>query len=343
MHELHIGFTYDAEDDYRREFGPPDPPDAYAEFDSMETIRDIESSLELRGWRVERIGHVYRLLDALRAGRRWDLVFNIAEGLRGRNREAQVPLILEMFGVPFIGSDALTMALTLDKTMAKRVVASCGVPTPRFTVCSSPDAADDAGLRYPLFVKPAQEGTSKGIHDRSLVHDRDQLRDRVAEVVERYRQPALVEEFIAGRELTVVVTGNADSAAFPMTAHPPVEIGIRGVFDLGDLFYTHAMVFNDDVSYRCPAAVPDRLAQEVMRVAASACRALEIRDFGRVDVRVSDDGTPYFLECNPLPQLGKMDVFPLVAQAMGIEYHEIICRIADAARDRLGLDGCRRS
>ena len=343
MHKLHIGFTYDAEADYRREFGPPDPPDAYAEFDAEDTLRDIESSLERRGWWVERIGHVHRLLDALRAGRRWDLVFNIAEGLRGRNREAQVPMLLELFDVPFVGSDALTMSLTLDKAMAKRVVDSYGVPTPRFTVCNSPDTVDDTGLRYPLFVKPSREGTSKGIHDGSLVHDRRQLRDRVAEVVGRYRQPALVEEFVAGRELTVVVTGNGESTSFPVTAHPPVEIGIRGTYDLGELFYTHAMVFNDDVSYRCPPEIPDETIQDVMRVAVSAYRALEVRDFGRIDVRVPADGPPYFLECNPLPQLGTRDVFPLVARAMGIEYHELIQRLVDAAIERLGMNAGRRS
>ncbi|MHB9155918.1 MAG: D-alanine--D-alanine ligase family protein, partial [Endomicrobiales bacterium] len=192
QNKLRVGFTYDAKADYP--LGPQDEPDKYAEFDSEATLSEITNSLLSGGYEVVRIGHIHSLLSRLAAGERWDIVFNIAEGIQGRNRESQVPMLLELYDIPYVGSDALTMGLTLDKAVAKMVVAHHGVTTPRFfEVCSEKELADFP-LAYPVIVKPSEEGTSKGISAESITHDAQQMKARVRWLLQKYSQPALIEE-----------------------------------------------------------------------------------------------------------------------------------------------------
>jgi D-alanine-D-alanine ligase len=327
---LRVGFTYDAKADYPLK--PGDQPDKYAEFDSEQTLSEIAGALASGGHTVDRIGHVRNLLPRVLGGERWDIVFNIAEGIRGRNRESQVPLILELYNIPYTGSDALTMGICQDKTVAKTLVREQGVATPAFFEAA--DAADLArcSLRFPLFVKPSEEGTSKGISGDSMVADRAALERRVREMIATYRQPALVEEFIAGQEFTVAVIGNGRAEVLP-----PVQVAISGTVDLGNEVYTHARVENDEIRYLCPAPVDAALNDKLKNLALGAYRALGCRDLGRIDIRVDRAGTPYFLECNPLPNLGHIDVFPLVAQATGRTYEQIILQIFEHACARYGL------
>ena len=235
-----IGLTFDLKNDRQRADG--EPADIYAEFDSPQTIDFINSAIESLGYTTKRIGNADSLLKNL-DNLGVDIVFNISEGLIGRNRESQIPVILEMKGVPFVGSDGLTLALTLDKLMAKKFFIAEGIPTPRFM-----EIKDAAGLvdidhfRYPLIVKPRHEGSSKGIDALARIEDFSQLLKRADYVINTYKQPALVEEFIRGRELTVAIIGNDPPEAFP-----PVQVEIRGELNLGDEFYTHDYISSPDL------------------------------------------------------------------------------------------------
>jgi len=328
--KLKVGFTYDAKADYPLK--PGDPIDKYAEFDSEQTLSEIAGALAGGGHEVTRIGHVRSLLPRVLKGERWDIVFNIAEGIKGRNRESQVPLILEMFNIPYTGSDALTMGLCQDKAVAKMVVREHGVPTPDFHEVFSAAELNRFNLRFPVFVKPSQEGTSKGISGESVVSDPAALRKRVQWLIATYHQPALVEEFIAGQEFTVAVIGNEAPEVLP-----PVQVAIKGNVELGNEVYTHERVENDEINYLCPSPVRQELDAKLKSLALGAYRALGCRDLSRIDIRVDMAGSPYFLECNPLPNLGHIDVFPLVAKALGLSYEEIVLKIFDYACRRYGL------
>lgn len=324
MKTLKVGFTYDAKADYPLLAG--DPPDKYAEFDPEDTLSEIVSALKSSGHEIIRIGHARSLLSKISAGERWDIVFNIAEGVKGRNRESQVPAILEMFDIPYAGSDALSMGITLDKAVAKMVVSHHGVFTPRFLEAATPQELERFDLNFPVIVKPSEEGTSKGISQESVVQDIKALEKRVRWVIEIYNQPALIEEFIFGQEFTVAVIGNENPEALA-----PVQIAIKGKTDLGEDFYTHdrADWDNDEVKYLCPSPADKKLIDNIRAAAKNAYIALGCRDFSRIDFRVDSSGKPYFLECNPLPNLGLIDVFPLVAQAEGTTYEKLLCRILD--------------
>lgn len=328
--KLRIGFTYDAKDDYA--IKPGDAPDKYAEFDFEETIVEIVNALATSGHEIVRIGHAQSLLDKIAGGERWDLVFNIAEGLKGRNRESQVPMILEMYDIPYAGSDALSMGITLDKAVAKMIIDYHGIRTPRFLEAATLADLDKFKLNFPVFVKPSEEGTSKGISEEAIARDIDALSKRAASLIEEYKQPVLIEEFIYGQEFTVAVIGNESPIALP-----PVQIAIKGKTDLGDTVYTHAMVANDDVEYICPSSAPKALLEEMMKMTVDAYKALGCRDFSRMDYRVDQNGKPYFLECNPLPHLGESDVFPLVAAASGRTYKQIVAEILNYALKRYNI------
>jgi len=327
-----VGFTYDAKADYK--LPPGDDPDKYSEFDTEETISEIEGALRSGGYNVERIGNAKSLLKKISSGKKWDIVFNIAEGVSGRNRESQVPAILEMYGIPYTGSDALTMGITLDKAIAKMVLAYHGLSTPRFVEASSEKNLNNFKLKFPVIVKPSREGTSKGISSDSVATNLAGVKKRVKFIVEKYDQPALVEEFISGQEFTVAVIGNE-----PPEVLAPVQVSLNGKADLGDEFYTHtrAEVGNSEIEYICPSKAPKKLINDIKALAGEAYRALGCRDLGRIDIRVDRKGVPYFLECNPLPHLGGIDVFPLVAKAEGLDHNKIICRILKHGMKRYKL------
>lgn len=332
--KLKIAFTYDAKAGY--ELKPGDPPDKYAEFDKEETILQVESALKSGGYEVERINGVKKLIGKINSGERWDAVFNICEGTEGRNREGWVPAVLEIYGIPYIGSDVLTMGIALDKILSKKLADYCGIKTPDYVCVNRPEEIEK-NMKWikehlPVIVKPSHEGTSKGLSQKSLCRNFEEARERIGSVVRDYSQPALVEKFIKGYEFTVAVVGNGEPEVFP-----PVQVAISGKEDLGEDFYTYERVISPEIDYFCPAKISAKLDAQLRRMALDAYNALECRDFGRVDMRVDYEMTPYFLELNPLPNIGLEDVFPLIAQVTGRTYEEIICLVVESGLKRLGL------
>ncbi|MGE5197410.1 MAG: D-alanine--D-alanine ligase family protein [Deltaproteobacteria bacterium] len=325
-----VGLTYDLKTDY--EFKKGDPPDANAEFDHPLTIGVIARAIQSGGFKVKKIGNASDLLEKIK-NLEVDIVFNISEGISGRNRESQVPILLEMAGIPFVGSDALTLGLTLDKIMAKKIFMAEKIATPKFFEIKTPEALFNIDhLKFPLIVKPRFEGSSKGLSDDSRVENMDDLKKQAEYIIATYKQPALVEEFISGQEFTVAIIGNEHPEIMPV-----VQIKIDGRLNLNEKFYTFARITSDRLEYICPARIPQELNKRIIEIALKAYKAVECRDFGRVDFRVDKDGIPYVLEINPLPSLSTEDVFALVAKATGTTYEKTIVKILVSALKRHGL------
>ena len=330
---MRIGFTYDLKTDWV--LGEGEPEDANAEFDGPETVAEVSAALESAGHEVVKVGNVEKLLARIaRLKDDVEIVFNICEGRYGRNRESQVPVILEAAGIPYVGSDGLALGLTLEKPLAKKCFLADGIPTPRFKIAWGPDDLTDIkNLKFPVLVKTSREGTSKGLTPDSKVYDRKGLKRQVERIVEQYKQPALIEEFISGVEVTVVVLGND-----PPVAMPVIQYCIDGDAQLGDRFYTYAMVVQSHSrDYLCPAPTAKTLSKKVQQIAVRAYQSVGCRDFGRVDFRVDQKGNPYVLEINPLPNLSRKDSFNLFPQVVGSTYEATINRILGYAVERQGL------
>jgi len=325
-----VGLTYDLKTDYQFKAG--DPPDANAEFDAPSTVGVIANAIKSQGYKVKKIGNVANLLEKIN-NLEVDIVFNISEGMSGRNRESQVPIILEMAGIPFVGADALTLGLTLDKIMAKKIFIADNIPTPKFLEIRNIESFSDTDhLKFPLIVKPRFEGSSKGLSEESRVENSKQLMKQARHVINTYKQPALVEEFISGQEFTVAIVGNDSPEALPT-----VQIKIDGRLQLNEKFYNFSRIHSDKLEYICPAKIPADLNKEIGELALRTYNAVECRDFGRVDFRVDKNGKPYVLEINPLPSLSTEDVFPLVAREIGLSYEQIVGMILSVALQRHSL------
>jgi D-alanine-D-alanine ligase len=332
---MKIGITYDLKTDLPDAAGLPD--DHQEEFDSPATVEAIAGVLRGLGHEVELLGDgpelVRRLLESPP-----EFVFNFAEGQGvGRSREARVPALLELLGVPYTGSDPLTLAATLDKDCARRLVQSAGVAVPfGFTVGPDEDpeaalAAHDPGGRrvFPAIAKPAWEGSSKGIRSRCLVGGPAELAEVVDELRRDYRQPVLVEEYVAGDELTVGVLGNAPPRILGTMRVLPVRPDARFVYSL-----EVKRDFRNQVRYECPARLPAAAARAVELAALGAYRVLGCRDVARVDFRLRD-GVPYFLEVNPLPGLNpESSDLVILAQLLGWTYERLVGAVLRAALDR---------
>lgn len=323
---LRVGLCYDLKSDYLAAgFSPED----VLELDEEVTVAGIEEALHGLGHRVERIGRGMELTRRLAKGERWDLVFNTAEGMHGRSREAQVPAVCEMFGQPYTFSDPLTCALTLDKPLAKRLVRDSGLPTAAFAVVETEEDADAVDLPLPLFVKPASEGSSKGVTERSRVASRAELREACAELLRTFRQPVLVESYLAGRELTVGIVGNGAGAKVLGV----MEMVFRG----GDFYTPNAKEeFATRIEYSLLDGEP--LACRAREIALGAYRTLACRDAARVDLRCDGNGGLFFLEINPLPGLqpGYSDL-PILSGLAGMSYADLVGSIVEAAGRRWGL------
>ena len=324
---MRIGFTYDLKDDYLAlGFGEHE----VAEFDSPSTIVAIETALTSLGHEVERIGHVRNLAARLVAGWRCDLVFNIAEGVAGFGREAQVPALLEAYGIPYTFSDPLVCALTLHKGMAKHVARGCGIATPGFVLVSTPEEAAAVTMPLPLFAKPVAEGSSKGVTGKSLVTSRAALVEVCTELLRDYRQPVLVEEYLSGREFTVGVLGTGKDARALAT----LEVMLRAGATDGSYSYRNKTQWRDNVEYALLAAGDVR--RDVEGVALATWRCLGCRDAGRVDVRLDGAGRPQLIEVNPLAGLtpGYSDL-PMMAEKTGMDFTTLIAEILRSTLARL--------
>ncbi|MFL6203339.1 MAG: D-alanine--D-alanine ligase [Thermoanaerobaculia bacterium] len=325
---MRIGLCYDLKSDY---LAAGFAPHEVMEFDEEVTIAGIEGALRGLGHQVERVGRGTELARRLAAGERWELVFNFAEGVRGRSREAQVPAVCEMFDQPYTFSDPLTCALTLDKPLAKRLVRDYGLPTPPFAVVETEEDAEAVTLELPLFAKPAAEGSSKGVDGRSRISSRDELRATCAELLETFRQPVLVERYLPGREMTVGIVGNGDEARVVGVMEVVVKNGTET-----DYTATNKAEWETRMEYRLLDG--DALGMRAREVALGAYRALSCRDAGRVDLRCDEHGEPCFLEVNPLPGLNPVySDLPILSGLAGISFDQLLGSIVDAAGRRWGL------
>jgi D-alanine-D-alanine ligase len=317
--------------------------DEFAEWDSPVTIAAVESALSRLG-KVVRLEANEDFPERLRAAKP-DIVFNIAEGLHGVNRESHVPAICEFFGVPYSGSDPFTLSLCLDKSKAKETLAFHGIPTPRFGVVRRIEdlAVISRKLEFPLFVKPLHEGSSKGITDGNFCGDREQLENQTAFLLENYQQPVLVEEYLPGKEFTCGVLGNGDEA----TVLPIVGMNFDTLPGGALPIYSFDAKFVWDRPekpleiFQCPARITKKLQASIERVTLDAFRVLGCRDWARIDVRLDSAGAPNVIEVNPLPGIlpdpADNSCLPKAARAAGIGYDELIQSCLKYAAARQGV------
>ena len=319
---MRVGFVYNVRRSDSAE------GDENAEFDEPETIEAISNALASHGHEV--IGlEADRTLPAALVAADVDVVFNIAEGKGQRGREAQVPALLELLGIPYTGSDAVTLGITLDKPVASTLVRAAGVATPRGFVLSGGDDPLPEGLLFPAIVKPVHEGSSKGISSDSIVVDEAALRLQVREISTRYGQAVLCEEYVSGREITVGLLG------LPVRVLPPMEI----VFLEGGAFPLYSFDvkrrFEELVRYEVPAALTPAELTAIETASLVAFEALGCRDVARLDFRLDAAGAPHFLECNPLPGLAPgVGDLTFIAEAAGLSFEDLIGEILEGALRR---------
>ncbi len=327
---MRLGLTYDLRQEY---LAAGFSDEETAEFDRPDTIEAIDEAVQFLGHETDRIGNVRQLVARLARGDRWDLVVNIAEGLYGLAREAQVPALLDAYQIPYTFSDALVTALCLHKGLTKMVVRHAGVPTADFAVIERLEDLDRVTLPYPLFAKPVAEGTGKGIDGSSKITSPDGLRSVCAELLRRFRQPVLVETFLPGREMTVGIWGTGAEAEVIGT----MEILLRPSAEPEVYSYLNKEQCDDRVDYRVFAADGDDEVRRAEQVALAAWRALGCRDAGRVDVRSDARGQPHFIEVNPLAGLHPQHSdLPMICTGRGIPYARLIERIVESALRRAG-------
>ena len=300
--------------------------DETAEFDKQETVDALENSLKLMGYETEPIGNTFQLIEALASGKRWDMVFNIAEGLYGDGRESVVPAILDQYRIPYVFSGPVIMGLSLNKHIAKLVVSAAGVPVSPGTLIGNINELDNIKLVYPLFIKPVSEGTGKGITEKSLVHTPVELKKMAEWILDEFNQPALVEEYLPGREFTVGVVGYGAEA---------VAIGGMEVICKDNLPYSVEVKenYHDYCTYK---PLDKDIADECKAVALGAWKALDAVDAGRVDLKADRNGKICFIEANPLAGLNPVHSdLPILARMYGIEYQTLMEMIMKAAIKRI--------
>jgi len=343
---LCIGIVCETFETYPRR--PGEPADAHAEYEPETTIEALESAIEMLGHRARRLGSPHELLDRLAsgAGLGVDAALNIAEGYGSRNREAWAPVLLEMAGVPMLGSDALTLSTSLDKAWTNRVLAGAGVPVAKG--CLVADAAEaraldleSSGLEFPLFVKPRFEGSAKGIRRSSRVEDRKALVREVARVAGDYRQAALVEAFVPGAEYTVAVVGNCPPRALPVLQRALDRTSGIGLHALGfeeQGFEEQGFEERDvDVAHHLPGSLDAALERRLQDLAVRVFELLECLDFCRCDFRLDAAGEPVFLELNPLPTFAVDGTFAILAELEGRSLGALLADVIGSGLTRLGL------
>ena len=327
---LHIGLVYDLLGS-----APAGPPDADAEYEPIETVEALEGAIRRAGHEPVRLGSPRELLAALGRGAlpKLDCAWNIAEGWGTRNREAWAPVLLEMAGIPALGSDALTLSTSLDKAWSLDLVAAAGVPVAGHVSAESEAALAGLALPgpFPLFVKPRWEGTAKGITPRSRVEDAAALAREVARIVCDYGQPALIEPFLPGAEYTVTVLGNAPPRALPV---------LQRALEAGSGIGLHALARHaprGGFAHVLPGALEPALEAELGALAVGAFRALGCRDFARADFRLDAAARPRFLELNPLPTFAPGGSFAILAELMARPLEDLLAEVLALGLARLGL------
>lgn len=322
-----VGLTYDLRSEYLLQ-GYTD--EETAEFDRDETIEGIEKALQTLGYKTDRIGNIKQLTSRLEKGNRWDFVFNIAEGMYGVAREAQVPALLDAYNIPYVFSDPLVLALTLHKGFTKHIVKDLGLPTPAFKVVSSIKDIDKLSFDYPMFAKPVAEGTGKGITAESKILDFKSLKATCSNLLKTYNQPILVEEYLPGREFTIGIVGNGSEAKV---------IGIMEILyeeNTDHEFYSFHNKENYETFIRYRKTDEKKIVAECTELALAIWNGLGCRDGGRMDVRMDKNGTINFIEVNPLAGLRPVHSdLVILAEMNGIEYNKLIEMIVNTAIKRM--------
>ena len=333
------------------------PPDAFADFDHIETIDSIRSALETDGHQTEFIQADEDLPYALREVNP-DICFNIAEGLGGDAREAQVPALLEMLKIPYTGSRVLTNGISLDKTLTKRIWRDRRLPVAPFQEFTFGDEPIRPELNFPLFVKPAREGTGMGVDTKAIVKNEKELRERAMYIINTYQQPALVETFLPGREFTVGIMGRVDARLY--SRHPEWYDEKDGFhrFPILELDMTRSVtpkVYSQASKakevgeegapgYICPAEIEPELEKKLKNFAVRAHQLLYALDVSRTDIRLDEEGNPRLLEINTLPGLTPdYSDLCLQAKAEGIRYEDLILDILYLGASRWGMVEPRES
>jgi D-alanine-D-alanine ligase len=322
---MKIGLTYDLRSWYTdRGYSMEDT----AEFDKQETIDALSGSLEKMGHVTEQVGNAFQLIEALASGKRWDLVFNIAEGLYGDGRESVIPALLDQYKIPYVFSGPVTMGISLNKHLTRLIVKSAGVPVSPGMLISEIKEVDNCRLEYPLFIKPVSEGTGKGITAKSLVRTSAELRKMADWILTRFSQPALVEEYLPGREFTVGIVGSGDDAKV---------IGGMEVICADNLPYS--VEVKENYQQYCKYKTLDKdIEEECKTVALNSWKALGAVDAGRVDLKADKNGKICFIEANPLAGLNPVHSdLPILARMYGIEYQMLMEMIMKSAGKRLNL------
>ncbi len=308
--------------------------DIEAEYDTPDTIEAIQDVFVSAGIRTELLEADSNFLDKLKRTN-VDIVFNIAEGSSGRGREAQVPAILNFLGISFSGSDETTLCIALDKALTKRYLSTFGILTPAYQLIKTPDFELDPRLSFPLIVKPNSEGSSKGISDLAITDNEAQLRSIIDKNFMLYGQPMLAEEYVSGREFTVGILGNGRD----MRVFEPMEICYLEK-DREKTIYSYNVKRNYKkyIEYSCPPLLDEKIINDMKYAAEEIYSALECRDFSRIDFRLSKDGTPWFIEINPLPGLtpGYSD-YPMLADFCGMDYRTLVLNVLNSALKRHGM------
>lgn len=316
--------------------------DTYAEWDSEETILAVKTALERY--------HTVTLIEADEEAHQKflqvqpEIVFNVAEGLRGSSREAQIPAMLEFLGIPYTGSDPLTLGICLDKSRAKEILTYHHIPTPSFQVIDALDELKNCSFSYPSIVKPLHEGSSKGVLDASVVRSSADLRRQVERVLREYEEPALVEKFLEGREFTVALLGNGNS----VRVLPIIEIRFDLLPSGANPIYSFEAKWEWDTiehplggMYTCPAQIDQALENEIKEVSLKAFKVMQCHDWCRIDVRLDEHGTPNIIELNPLPGIlpnpNDHSAFPMAARAGGIGYEDMLNEVLNLAIKRYGI------
>jgi len=333
---LKIGVVFNL----KKEAEKGQPDDLYAEFDDIDVPMAIKSAIDKLGYETELLEANDDLFEKLRNGN-FNFVFNIAEGMNGTARESQVPAMLDVLGIPYTGSGVLTQAITLDKARTKEALFYHRVPNPRYQLFNHWDEPINPNLRFPLFVKPNAEGSSKGIRNSSLVNDEKELKKMVKFVVTSYKQPALVEEYLDGREFTISIIGN------PGKVLPIVEITFDYLppnvnkFDSYEVKWYWDNPNNPIDPVVCPAKVDDNLKKSIEEVALKAYKVLGCVDLTRMDIRLDRDGVPNVIDVNALPGLMPDPLnnsrFPKSCYTAGMTYDQIIATVLSEAMKRQGM------
>ena len=312
--------------------------DTFAEWDSEETINAVKSALETAGHDVTPIeadSDAYEKLRAINP----EFVFNVAEGLNGSSRESQIPSMLEMLNIPFTGSDSITIGICHDKSRCKEILSYYNIPNPKFFITNAIHKVDNK-ISFPKFIKPLHEGSSKGIYNSSVVNNCAELRNEIIRIKECYNQPSLVEDFLEGKEFTVAMLGNGDS----VKVLPIVEINLDSVPEGFNKIYSYEVKWFFDTRenkldiFKCPADIEPELYKQIEKVCKDSYRALRIRDWARIDVRLDKNNVPNIVEINPLPGIlpdpADNSCYPKAAREIGLNYDEMINAVLNEAVNR---------